>query len=599
MSSGVHTSSAPCRAESEPDAAATDLRREQWADLLRLVASGGSLPWVLWNRSSEVLLWGPLLAVVVSSLFGLHAARRDLFPRWRRAALVLIDVALLVYLVWALGSVTTPVALFLVMAVVGSTLSARPRVGLLATAVIVVSYGTVLFLESRGIIPIAPLAHPSLRVHETTGGRPFAFLTVSLACAAAFAFLDHARRKLEQSALRERELRVAEQAAQKKASELQRQLELSQRMESMGRLAGGVAHDFNNVLGVIQASLSYAIDAGHPNPEVRAALEEAQDAARRAGLVVRQMLAFSRRQPAHVRPIQPAHVIRRVRSIVERIAGERVAVSLRVASDLATVRADPTHLEQILLNLVTNSRDAMPSGGTLVITARNTRVDSQGDPAWPGAQPGDYVEIGVSDSGHGMDAETVRRAVEPFFTTKPIGQGTGLGLSTTFGILTQHGGHLRIDSEPGAGTTVTMLWPSCSERPEPLPSEGARKSAGIETVLLVEDESALRTMLAAALRRNGYTVLEAASGEDAGDVARGWSKPIHVLVADLVLPGKSGREVAVELRAQREDIRVLFISGYSPEAADLQTLLADGENFLQKPFEPERLMGQIRGLLGD
>ncbi len=599
MTSGVHTSSAPSRAESDPVAAASDLRREQWADLLRLVASAGSLPWVLWRRSSEVLLWGPLLAVVVSSLFGLYAARHDLFPRWRRAALVLVDVALLVYLVWALGSVTTPVALFLVMAVLGSTLSARPRVGLLATAVIVVTYGTVLFLESRGVIPIAPLARANLRVHETTGGRPFAFATVSLACTAAFAFVDHARRKLEQSALRERELRVAEQAAQQKASELQRQLELSQRMESMGRLAGGVAHDFNNVLGVIQASLSYAIEAEHPNPEVRTALEEAQDAARRAGLVVRQMLAFSRRQPAHVRPIHPAQVIRRVRSIVERIAGERVTVSLRVASDLATVRADPTHLEQILLNLATNSRDAMPSGGTLVITARNARLDPQGDPAWPGAPAGDYVELAVSDSGHGMDAETVRRAVEPFFTTKPVGQGTGLGLSTTFGILAQHGGHLRIDSQPGAGTTVTMLWPSCSEKPEPLPSEGARKSAGIETVLLVEDESALRTMLAAALRRNGYTVLEAASGEDAIDVARGWSRPIHVLVADLVLPGKSGREVAVELRALREGIRVLFISGYSPEAADLQTLLVDGEAFLQKPFEPERLMGQIRGLLAD
>ena len=574
-----------------------DRRREVWGDVLRLVATSVWLPWVFIRRPGEFLLWAPMIAIPVMSIAGILAARRNFLPGWRRLVAGCIDAMLLVYLVWGLGSVTTPVMVFFVMAVIGTTMSAQPAIGLLVTVMVIVLYGAVLVLESRGILPIAPLANAGLAVHQTSGGRPLAFVSVALVCSAAYGFLLFARRNLEASAARERELRLAEQRAQREAAQLQQQLELAQRMESLGRLAGGVAHDFNNLLSVIQASFSFALDSEPLDRELREALEEGQSAARRAGLVVRQMLVFSRRQPLRARPVAPAQIITRARSLLARLAGPQVQLTVHLADDLGTVRADPIQIEQILMNLATNAHDAMPAGGTLRIAAANVTVNEPGGPAWPGASPGRYVEISVADTGHGMDKDTSRRAFEPFFTTKPVGKGTGLGLSTAFSIVRQHGGHVRIDSEPERGAKVLLLWPVCDEEPEALPIDSVESGRGSETVLLAEDEHALRAMIASAMRRNGYTVVEASCAEDALRAAEHDPTSIDVLVTDLVMPGMSGKELAARMRELRSGLPVLFISGFSPDAVDLQSLLQSGDRFLQKPFEPDQVMEQVRHLV--
>jgi len=368
-------------------------------------------------------------------------------------------------------------------------------------------------------------------------------------------------------------------------------------MESLGRLAGGVAHDFNNLLSVIQASFSFALESEPQDRDVREALEEGQSAARRAGLVVRQMLVFSRRQPLRARPVSPAQIIKRARNLLARLAGPQVQLIIHLADDVGTVRADPIQIEQILMNLATNAHDAMPSGGTLRISASNVTVPEAGEPAWPGARPGGYVEISVADTGHGMDKDTIRRAFEPFFTTKPVGKGTGLGLSTAFSIVRQHGGQVRIDSEPELGAKVTLLWPACDEEAEPLPVDSVEASRGSETVLLVEDEHPLRSMIASAMRRNGYEVIEASCAEDALRIAAPNPGVIDVLVTDLVMPGMSGKELAAKLRELRSGLKVLFISGFSPDAVNLESLLDGGARFLQKPFEPDLLMDQVRHLV--
>ncbi|MBI5543485.1 MAG: response regulator [Deltaproteobacteria bacterium] len=571
--------------------------REIWADLLRFIATAVWLPWILIKRPDEPRLWAPMVAIPSLALLAAVATRFELFPRCRRPLIALLDVGLLGYVVWGLGSTTTPTVVFMVTAVIVTTMTTSSWVALLVTIAVIVTYGAVLLAEAAGWLVRAPLAHPGLGPHETTGGRLFAFICVSLSVATAFGFLRLVRRQLERSAEREHELRLAEQAAQQKALALQSQLELAQRMESMGRLAGGVAHDFNNLLTVIHGAFAYGMEEAGERTTLRQALEDGLGASRRAGHLVQQLLAFSRRQPVKPRVLDPRELIVHTRRMLGRIIGEDVVVIADLAVDLGPVRIDPTQLEQALLNLAINARDAMPRGGRLTLSGRNISLSAADCELRPGTRPGPHVEITVSDTGTGMDEETLRRAIEPFFTTKPQGRGTGLGLSTAFGILQQNGGWLELASTLGRGTTARMLLPRSEEAPVPLELEAASKVSGAETVLLVEDEESLRRMARRALERYGYSVLEASSGESALEKARKHGGVIEALVTDLVMPGLGGKPLAEQLRGERPGLRVLFMSGYSTEAIDQAALLADGAQFLAKPFEPEQLVTRVRRLL--
>jgi signal transduction histidine kinase len=381
--------------------------------------------------------------------------------------------------------------------------------------------------------------------------------------------------------------------------QLEEQFHQAQKMEAVGRLAGGVAHDFNNLLTAILGCADLVLETLTAAAPEREEIEEIRKAALRAADLTRQLLAFSRQQVIAPTVLNPNEVVADMDKLLRRLLGEDVELRTVLASDLATVKADPNQLEQVLLNLAVNARDAMPNGGKLTIETQNLELDQEYVRGHLSAQPGPYVMLAVSDTGVGMDAATQARIFEPFFTTKEKGKGTGLGLATVYGIVKQSGGWIWVYSEPGQGTTFKVYLPRVEEAvapaaPSPPPPMSMR---GSETVLVVEDDGTIRNLVQKVLKANGYTVLVAASGGDAEPVAGQHEGPIHLLVTDVVLPGLNGREVARRLTAARPGIRVLYLSGYTDDAIVHHGVLEPGVAFLQKPFALAALSRKVREVL--
>jgi PAS domain S-box-containing protein len=379
---------------------------------------------------------------------------------------------------------------------------------------------------------------------------------------------------------------------------LEAQLLQAQKLEAVGRLAGGVAHDFNNLLTVISGYCELllrrlqAADPGH------AGLQEIQRAADRGSSLVRQLLAFSRKQVLEPKVLDLNAVVNGLEQMLGRLIGEDVELVFRLDPGLGQVRADPGQLEQVLVNLAVNARDAMPQGGRLLIETRNADLDPPYAANHLGAKPGAYVLLEVTDTGVGMDEETQAHVFEPFFTTKEPGQGTGLGLATVYGIVVQSEGYISVYSELGKGTSFKIFLPRLEAALEAAVQEEAPQfSRGVETVLLVEDEKPLRELTRVLLREAGYTVLEAGQGEEALQVAARHPGPLHLLVTDMVMPGMGGRELAERLSALHPDLKVLYISGYSPEVVTRQGSLEPGRLFLQKPFKAASLLLKVREAL--
>jgi signal transduction histidine kinase len=389
-----------------------------------------------------------------------------------------------------------------------------------------------------------------------------------------------------------------ERRAQDEQRRLERQLAESQKMEAIGKLAGGVAHDFNNMLTAIlgYASMIYE-DAGPKSPIQQQALQ-IRKAAESAATLTQKLLAFSRRQVLQANHVHVAAVLEGLVTLMRRVIGENITVSTHADADLWPILADPVQVEQSLVNLAINARDAMPGGGTLQITARNApRPKGERRPDGE-VRPGDYVQITVSDTGIGMDEATRTRMFEPFFTTKPHGQGTGLGLSTVYGFVRQCGGSISVVSAPGKGTSIELLLPRASE-PAPSTPTSRRPSDGVlrghETVLVAEDEEAVRQLAIESLERSGYRVLAAAGGEEALTLASTFDGTIHLLLTDVVMPGMKGPELAARLRALRPGVKVVLMSGY---AADVVTPgdLRDA-TMVSKPFSPSVLTRAVRNAL--
>jgi two-component system, cell cycle sensor histidine kinase and response regulator CckA len=377
---------------------------------------------------------------------------------------------------------------------------------------------------------------------------------------------------------------------------LEEQLLRSQKLEAVGRLAGGVAHDFNNLLTGI---LGYA-DLLHrgladDDPRRRDA-EEVKRAAERAADLTRQLLAFSRRQVLEPRVLDLNEVVEDMQRMLRRLIGEDIELVTAVEPDLGRVEADPGQLEQVIANLVVNARDAMPNGGRLVIQTANAEVDETFTSGRAGGmQPGPYVVLEVSDSGAGMDAETQAHAFEPFFTTKEVGKGTGLGLATVYGIVKQSGGFIWVYSEPGEGTTFKIYLPQV-EKPVDVAAAPPPRSArgGTETVLVVEDEEVVRDLIGRDLTGRGYSILTAGTGREALAVAAGHDGAIDLVVTDVVMPEMGGLELMQRLTAARPGIKVVYMSGYTERA------VADGvvpRPLLQKPFNASTLADTIREVL--
>ncbi len=385
---------------------------------------------------------------------------------------------------------------------------------------------------------------------------------------------------------------------------LERQLQQSQRLESLGQLAGGVAHDFNNLLGVISSYAAFVaeeVEKLEPADDwqtVRTDIEQVQRATARAAELTHQLLSFARRELVQPRVLCVNEVVARVKQLLLRTLGEHVDLITTLAGDLNLVVADPGQIEQVLVNLAVNARDAMPGGGTLTIETANVRVDDDYAASRVDISPGRYVSVKVSDTGTGMPADVVDRAFEPFFTTKPKGEGSGLGLATVYGIIAQAGGSVGIYSEPGLGTTLTVLLPVTDQAPATgAPSADKARGGQGETVLVVEDEAALREVTRRILARNGYQVMVAANGEEALAVSAAHPGQIDVLITDVVMPHMQGKEVAERVHVLQPEIRVLFMSGYTQGLLGAQGVLEPGLSLIEKPFSEAALLAKIREIL--
>jgi signal transduction histidine kinase/ActR/RegA family two-component response regulator len=391
------------------------------------------------------------------------------------------------------------------------------------------------------------------------------------------------------------ELREAELRSEvKERQHAEEQLRQGQKMEAVGRLAGGVAHDFNNLLGVI-LGYSEMLLGQELAPPLRRKVQEIHKAGDRAAVLTRQLLAFSRKQVLAPKVLDLNVLVTEFTRMLPRVLGEDIKLEIREGPDLGQVKADPGQLEQILMNLSVNARDAMPGGGLITIATSNVAL--HGEAVDDGPAAGSFVMLTVSDTGSGMSAETRSHAFEPFFTTKPQGQGTGLGLATVYGIMKQSDGHIQIESAPGRGTTFRLYFPRVDAAVEaPLAPTLEPVRRGTETILLVEDEEALRDLVAQMLRERGHTVLEADRGGTALAVAYGHPGVIDLLLSDVVMPGMTGRQLAQEVTLRRPAIKVVFMSGYSDEALGARGILDPGTILLPKPFtgpELDRCLAEV------
>jgi len=382
---------------------------------------------------------------------------------------------------------------------------------------------------------------------------------------------------------------------------LEQQLRQSQKMEAVGRLAGGIAHDFNNLLMVISGYSEFLLDRLGPDPEMRAPAQEISSAAGRASTLTRQLLAFSRKQMLAPRILDLNSVVTENLKMLNRMIGEDVDLVMMPGADLGSVRADSGQIEQVIMNLAVNARDAMPSGGKLTIETANVTLDEEYARVHSPLQPGDYVMLAISDTGAGMDQETQAHIFEPFFTTKGT-KGTGLGLSTVYGIVKQSGGYIWVYSELRKGTTFKIYLPrvaGAGERVAPVAvvEKPHKTEPGTETILVVEDEANLRYLARLFLEKQGYKVIEAADGAVAVQIAVAHEGTIHLLLTDVIMPGMNGRELAQRIAEIRPNVKVLYMSGYTENVIGTNGMLDAGVRLLQKPFNLRDLKDKVREVL--
>ncbi|MBI3809515.1 MAG: PAS domain S-box protein [Nitrospirae bacterium] len=380
---------------------------------------------------------------------------------------------------------------------------------------------------------------------------------------------------------------------------LEEQFRQAQRMEAVGRLAGGIAHDFNNLLTVITGYSQMCLNQLGPDDPLRHQVEEIKKAGERAEALTNQLLAFSRKQVLQLRVLDLNAVVANMDRMLQQVIGENIELHTVLRSELERVKADPGYIEQIIMNLVLNARDAMPDGGMLTIETANVELDAAYAQTHMAVTPGRYVMLAVSDTGCGMDEETQRHVFEPFFTTKEKGKGTGIGLSTVYEIVKQSAGYIWVYSEPRRGTTFKFYLPSVEEPAETVEPHmpGAQSPRGSETVLLVEDEESVRTLARAVLEANGYQVLEARNGTEAFSLSGQHTGPIHLMATDVVMPGMSGRELAECLQSARPTLKILYVSGYPDDTIVRHGILDSNVAFLQKPFTPDALARKVRETL--
>ena len=573
----------------------------------------------LWPESPRWAMVSPELGGSLAVAFGLHFTRLflaapRLLPRLARVSRLMAWAVPLVgasgflslrFANEAMSVVAVVVFLFAVVFAAASLLAGyrAARFFLVATAILF-AFGLPFALTNLGLLPSNVLATGGIHLGTSLASVVFAFALadrIQIASVRARGELETAVRErtaeLVQTVQALRNEAVERHRAERERAATEEQLRQSLKMEAIGRLAGGVAHDFNNILTAIGANVALARE-GTPAGDPRAPLlGDAATAVERAAALTRQLLAFGRKQVIEPRPIDLNSLVENLRNMLARLIGEDVVLELHLEEGLGAVNADPNQMEQVIVNLVVNARDSMAKGGRITLSTRRVLRTGNGDGA--GAP---YAHLAVSDTGHGMGPEVLGRVFEPFFTTKPEGRGTGLGLATVYGIVQQHGGVIEAESTPGQGSTFRVYLPLTPGRPAVAPAEarGARQAPGLrgsETVLLVEDEPGVRQATLRILERFGYRVLPAAGGSEALQVLQAEPGPIHLLLTDVVMPGMDGRELADAVQKSRPATKVLFMSGYASGHISAREVLQDGLHFIGKPFEPEGLARKVRDLL--
>ncbi|HTE16788.1 MAG TPA: ATP-binding protein, partial [Armatimonadota bacterium] len=379
---------------------------------------------------------------------------------------------------------------------------------------------------------------------------------------------------------------------------LEEQLAQSQKMEAVGRLAGGVAHDFNNMLAVINGYSELCLSMLPPESPLSPSLEEIRKAGNRASALTRQLLAFSRKQLLKMQPLDLNDVAQNMSKMLRRLIGDHIDLQYALSPSPACIKADLSQTEQVIMNLVVNARDAMPAGGTLSVAVHAEELRAAAEAVGQMAPPGRYVALSIRDTGAGMEKALIPHIFEPFFTTKPVGEGTGLGLAMVLGIVQQSGGYIQVSSRPGEGTLFRILFPALEQpQVDGSPPAAAPLPGGTETVLLVEDDEAVRGLVRTVLQMHGYTVLEAADAGDALLLCERHRDSIDLVLTDMVMPGLSGNEVVELLREYGAPFKVLYMSGYTDDAVVRRGVLTAEMELIQKPFTPDALARKVRETL--
>ncbi|MFO7931684.1 MAG: PAS domain S-box protein [Thermodesulfobacteriota bacterium] len=383
--------------------------------------------------------------------------------------------------------------------------------------------------------------------------------------------------------------------AEKEKEKLHNQLAQAQRLESIGRMAGGVAHDFNNLLSIILGYSEMVLEDVHKDHPHNSQIKEIHDAALRARELTRQLLAFSRKQVLEIQPVDINAVVTGFERLLRRMLGEDIELNLSLDKTPLTASVDTSQLEQVIMNLAVNARDAMPEGGSLTIETAGVDIDEEDSGQRPGVSPGRYAMISVTDTGCGMDADIMASIFEPFFTTKDKEKGTGLGLATSYGIVRQHGGSIWVYSEPGVGTTFKIYLPldSAASAPEPRAFEKRPAEAGSATILVVEDDPAVRRLTVGILKREGYSVIDSESPQDAVDKASRHTGALSLVIADVIMPGMKGPEVYKAIHANHPEADVLYMSGYTDNVVSREQLVENAAHFIQKPFTANGLLEKV------
>ncbi len=568
-----------------------------WGARIRLVAASTALVLALVGLPVNPLLYGVLGGYLGLAGVALVWAQDKRWPAWHLRIFLVLDVAAMSLGVYAIGVNTIIVAFFFPL-VAGYVLSWGARVGF-ATMVLTLAVYTVLVLLQRySVLPPAPLAP----VPAPPAGPAYYGLTpiplFLVASAGVYFFMHYAIRRIGRQNELLRHNLVAAQEAEGRQRVLQERLAEVQRLESLGRLAGGVAHDFNNMLTAIQGYAELLKDAVADDPASLEDLDEVLRATGQAAELTQQLLAFSRKQVVRPQVLDLCRTVQGLERMLVRIIGEDVDFQVRVGHQGCWVKADGTQLEQLIVNLVVNSRDALPQGGSIVVEVKPVKVAEAAAPPLDLPAGGDYVLLTVRDSGTGMDAGTLERIFEPFYTTKEKGRGTGLGLATAYGVIKQHGGGVRVSSALGSGTTFRVYLPQTTEALETRADSASSAAGGDETLLVVEDEPTLRRLAERVLTRAGYRVCTAGDGAAALVLLEAHGDSVDLLLTDVVMPGMSGQQLARKVTERFGDLRVLFMSGYTDGAmVDDGGLLAQDVSLLEKPFREAVLLQAVRAVL--